>query len=579
MNTFYSNERNIQMVVSLLKAHNIRKVIASPGTTNVTFVASLQCDPFFEIHSCVDERSAAYMACGIAAESGEPVVLSCTGATASRNYLPGLTEAYYRKLPVLAVTSTQHTGRIGNLVAQVIDRSSPLPDTVVFSADIPTVHDDEDEWACAVAINRALMVLRGRSPGPAHLNLVTTYSKDFSVKELPPVQVIRRIGEETPMPKLSQGRIGIFVGAHAKWPDRLRDAVDEFCEKYDAVVFFDHTSNYQGKYGCLFNLVADQEEYLSTNSSMSLLIHIGEVSGAYMGLRPAQVWRVSPDGAARDLFRKLSYVFDMPEQRFFDRCNAMRERKTDCAYFNACRRERNELAAKIPNLPFSNAWIASVLCDKLPENSTVHLGILNSLRCWNFFETPVSVLCYSNTGGFGIDGCSSALLGASMASPDKLFFGFIGDLALFYDLNSLGNRSVGNNLRLLVVNNGLGTEFKNYNHPAARFGADADLYMAAGGHFGQQSRRLLKNYTETLGFRYLSASDKDEFMKALPVFVNPVIGDRPVFFEVFTDSQQESEALRSLRHLKSSASLFAKNAVKGVLGESGVAVVKKMLKR
>ena len=38
MNTFYSNERNVQMLVSLLKAHNIRKVIASPGTTNLTFV-------------------------------------------------------------------------------------------------------------------------------------------------------------------------------------------------------------------------------------------------------------------------------------------------------------------------------------------------------------------------------------------------------------------------------------------------------------------------------------------------------------------------------------------------------------
>ncbi|MCS3133314.1 hypothetical protein NXW30_12495 [Phocaeicola vulgatus] len=40
------------------------------------------------MYSCVDERSAAYMACGIAAESGEPIVVTCTEATASRNYLP-----------------------------------------------------------------------------------------------------------------------------------------------------------------------------------------------------------------------------------------------------------------------------------------------------------------------------------------------------------------------------------------------------------------------------------------------------------------------------------------------------------
>ena len=102
---YYTSERNVQIVIALLKAHGIKRVIASPGTTNMTFIGSIQNDSWFEIYSSVDERSAAYLACGLAAETGEPVVISCTGATASRNYMPGLTEAYYRKLPVLAITS------------------------------------------------------------------------------------------------------------------------------------------------------------------------------------------------------------------------------------------------------------------------------------------------------------------------------------------------------------------------------------------------------------------------------------------------------------------------------------------
>ena len=107
MAKYYTDERTAQVVLALLKEHGIRKVIASPGTTNMALVGSMQSDPYFEMYSSVDERSAAYMACGLAAESGEPVVISCTGATASRNYLPGLTEAYYRKLPVFAITSMQ----------------------------------------------------------------------------------------------------------------------------------------------------------------------------------------------------------------------------------------------------------------------------------------------------------------------------------------------------------------------------------------------------------------------------------------------------------------------------------------
>lgn len=121
---FYTVERSQQIVISLLKQYGIRKIITSPGATNITFVASVQHDSWFELYSSVDERSAAYMACGMAAESGEPVVLTCTGATASRNYVPGLTEAYYRKLPVLAITATQDERRIGHLVPQVIDRSN-----------------------------------------------------------------------------------------------------------------------------------------------------------------------------------------------------------------------------------------------------------------------------------------------------------------------------------------------------------------------------------------------------------------------------------------------------------------------
>lgn len=99
MDTHYTAERNAQIVLYLLKTNNIKKVVASPGATNITLVASMQQDPWFEMYSAADERSAAYIACGLAAESGEPVVLSCTGATASRNYIPGLTEAFYVSFP------------------------------------------------------------------------------------------------------------------------------------------------------------------------------------------------------------------------------------------------------------------------------------------------------------------------------------------------------------------------------------------------------------------------------------------------------------------------------------------------
>lgn len=546
---YYSNERSIQILISLLKQHGIKKCVVSPGATNVTFVASLQQDDFFELYSSVDERSAAYIACGIAAESGEPVVLSCTGATASRNYIPGLTEAYYRKLPVLAVTSTQDVTRVGHLRAQVIDRSVIQNDIALLSEHIPITNDATTEWSNTIKINRAILELKHRGGGPVHLNLTTTYSKDYSVKELPVAKMIRRICRGDEFPSLPQGRVAVFVGAHVKFSDAETQALDAFCSSHNAVVICDHTSGYKGKYRVQAALLVTQGKSISNLAIMDLLIHIGEVSGAYYSLFPKTVWRVNPDGELRDAYQRLSCVFEMSEQYFFE--HYIDEAKDSfTSYRDAFNEQLSVLRNKIPdNLPFSNVWIASQMAAQLPENSILHLGILNSLRSWNFFEIPDSVWAYSNTGGFGIDGISSSLIGASLVHPDKLYFGVLGDLAFFYDMNSIGNRHVGKNVRILLVNNGKGTEFRNYSHPAAAFGDEADWYMAAAGHFGNKSHQLVKHYAEDLGYEYLSADNKDDFLRVMPRFVTTEITDKPIILEVFTNNEDESKALFEIRDI------------------------------
>lgn len=550
MDYYYTEEKNIQMLIYLMKAHGIKKVIASPGATNVTFVASIQQDPFFEIYSVADERSAAYMACGLAAESGEPVALSCTGATASRNYIPGLTEAFYRKLPVLAITSTQHTGKIGQLCPQVIDRSIIQKDIAVMSVEIPSINDQEDEWSCNVKLNTALLALTYRGGGPVHINLTTKYSNEFNVKELPDFRVIRRILPDNSFPQITSKKVGIFVGAHRVWSQELTNAVDSFCEKYNGVVFYDHTSNYKGKYGVQYNLVTGQRKHFFESKKMELLIDMGEMSGSYMGLYPDEVWRVNPDGHIRDTWKKLTYMFDMEEISFF---NSYSKKKNDVikntSYYEECKNDYMLLYNKMPDLPFSNNWIAKVTAPNLPENCVLHLAILNTLRSWNFFETPNSVNCFCNTGGFGIDGIVSTFVGAALANPTKLYFCVVGDLAFFYDLNAIASHNILNNLRILLINNGCGAEFKNYNHFAAQFGDDANQFIAAMGHYGQQSSELVKNYALNLGFEYMSASSKETYLEKYEHFLSPELFDKPILFEVFTNYQDESEALCRINHI------------------------------
>lgn len=580
MDTFYTNEKQVQILIALMKAHGIKKIIASPGTTNICLVASIQQDPYFEIYSAADERSAAYMACGLAVESGESVALSCTGATASRNYIPALTEAFYRKIPILAITSTQTIDKIGHNIPQIINRDSHQKDIFKLSIQISMVNNEEDKWACETQINKALLELKHHGGGPVHINLTTMYSKNFTVKELPNIRIINRICCGEKLPKISANKIGIFVGAHKKWNKRLTESVDKFCELYNAVVFCDHSSNYKGKYRVIPALIASQDNYKAQCCSVDLLIHIGDISGAYISIPSNVSWRVNPDGEVCDTFRNLQYTFEMAEETFFEEYVKIAPiNHKENSFLLEWQNEYKKVFDKIPELPFSNPWIAQKTITHLPENSVLHLGILNSLRSWNYFEISNTILSYSNTGGFGIDGNVSSLIGASLANPNKLYFLIVGDLAFFYDMNSLGNRHVGKNIRIMLINNGRGTEFRNYNHPGARFKDDADAYIAAAGHYGNKSPLLIKHYAEDLGFKYLCARNKEEYLKQMDCFVDSKIQEQPILFEVFTDTKDESDAHKIIRNIEKSTTGIAKNVVKNILGEQGIHLVKKLMNK
>lgn len=585
---YYTNEDNILITIALLKAHGIRKVIASPGATNVTFVGSLQHDSFFQIYSCVDERSAAYMACGMAAESGEPVVLSCTGATSSRNYMPALTEAYYRKLPLLVVTSTQDIRKVGHMIAQVTDRSVKPNDTFVHAEYIPTCMDETAIWDTTIRLNRAILALNHRGGGPVHINLATNYSRDFSVKELPIVRCIHRYMSDDELPALPVGRIGILVGNHRPWSASLTEAVNAFCKVYGALVFCEHASNYTGPYRVYNAIVNQQSLYKKEAFRTDVLIHIGEVSGygnSVVRGHATEVWRVNEDGELRDPSHKLAKVFEMKEETFFSRYAVMageriEQQQMGKAWLKQCQVEYCKLQAVIPELPFSNIWIAQQTAHRLPEGCVLHLSILNSMRAWEMFDVPLSVQGngFVNTGGFGIDGCMSSMIGGSIARPNQLHFLVIGDLAFFYDLNSLGNRHVGNNLRILLINNGKGTEFRNYNHPAAQFGEDADKYMAAAGHYGNKSLQLVRHYAEDLGYEYMRASNKEEYLINIDRFLISDITDKPMLFEVFTNNENESDALKQMNTLVSETSSKIEQAIKTIIPAPIKNVLKKVVK-
>ena len=194
---------------------------------------------------------------------------------------------------------------------------------------------------------------------------------------------------------------------------------------------------------------------------------------------------------------------------------------------------KNRIAqVKIPKLPFSNFLVIQKLMDRIPENSLVHLTILNSIRLTQFSNVKNKIRCYANLGADGIDGSLSTFLGQASDEEDTLKFFISGDLSFLYDVNGM-QISLNKSCRFLVINNFAGAEFhKNFDTKAIPM---IDDYIAAG------HETKIEDFVLDLDVKYISASNETELLSGIDIFCS--MSEQPIVFEVFTDAEIDAKIL------------------------------------
>ena len=538
-----NNIKNIELIVHSLKVHNIDQIVISPGGTNQVFAKAVQDDSFFTCYSVVDERSAIYFAIGLYLQLRKPIVASCTSAQATRNYIPGLTEGFYKKIPILAITMSKHPRFLFQEYMQAPNQASLPNDCVKHSYILPCIADENDILYSSRQIDESILELTHNGNGPVQLCVPWL---DFPLKSTEPdIKTIRRIGiNEIGKLDIEKKRILVCIGEHLPFCNEFVSELEKFCERNDVVVYTNHLSNYHGKYtiqGNLPLLVIDFKVFME-NLKPDILITIGGQTGDYPfynlfsrnDIQGVEHWRVSIDGDIVDTYDKLTLVIQADEQEFFEKLNALEVKEPPAHNFY---KRWSEYFCSIKtdiNVPFSAVSIAQTLSKKIPKNSILQFSILNSLRIWNMFHIDPSIECYSNVGAFGIDGGMSTLIGQSVVT-DKMSFLIIGDLAFLYDLNSISIRHIKNNLKILVVNNAGGVEFKLWGGNLKSI----DSYIAASGHF-----KNAEGWAKTCGFKYITAKTKKEFEERTDAFI--MESSYPVLLEAFVSDTDESEAYSNM---------------------------------
>ena len=165
-----------RVLVDELVACGIAEVVLSPGSRSAALALALaEADERGELrlHVRVDERSAAFVALGLAKVTREPVAVVVTSGSAVANLLPALVEAAYAGVPLVAITADRPAELRDTGANQTIDQARLFEGVVRWSADVPApdMRVGQVRYWRSVVSRAVAVCAEAADMGPVHLNV------------------------------------------------------------------------------------------------------------------------------------------------------------------------------------------------------------------------------------------------------------------------------------------------------------------------------------------------------------------------------------------------------------------------
>ena len=161
-----------RILVDELIRGGVRDAVVSPGSRSAALAiafANAAENGRLRLHVQIDERSAAYLALGLAKATGLPVPVTCTSGTAAANFHPAVLEASHTDTPLILLTADRPNELRGTGANQTTNQVNLFGNAVRFFAEvgIPEFEVGQVRYWRSL-ISRALSVA---ATGPVHLNL------------------------------------------------------------------------------------------------------------------------------------------------------------------------------------------------------------------------------------------------------------------------------------------------------------------------------------------------------------------------------------------------------------------------
>ena len=476
-------------LIATLRSGGVGTVVISPGSRS-TPLAIAASSGEMPMRVVLDERSAAFVALGMAKASGRPAALICTSGSAAANYLPAVVEADRARTPLVVLTADRPPGFLARDAPQTIDQVGLYRQAVRAAACLPVAHECDPQEVAHEAL-QLIQAARAPNAGPVHLNV------PFAKPLEPPDGERMRVGVTKPEAPVRQGAhpdsvakliafIGkaerglIVVGPRATDPEE-RAALEHVANATGWPIIADGMSGMRSsgheRLVTTGDLLLRNTRFAAEHLPDAVLRVGGTPTGSttqnWLSSIEAPVALLDPDyrwtapGPAMVLRDPIASLLDEVPPSRIDPGWA----RSWLAWEERVRRLRLRERSRHPDTELA------VTAEVLASEPVVWAASSMPVRHVDAMMEPgCGALVLGNRGACGIDGTIASATGAAVELGHRVTL-LVGDLAFLHDAGSLETaRRLEADLSIVVLDNGGGAIFEMLPYLRSLRDGDAEEY-------------------------------------------------------------------------------------------------------
>ncbi|MEZ2121726.1 2-succinyl-5-enolpyruvyl-6-hydroxy-3-cyclohexene-1-carboxylic-acid synthase [Corynebacterium sp. CCM 9203] len=443
-------------IIAELVAAGIRNVVVCPGSRSAPLALAAAARPELTLHVRLDERSAAFLALGMARVDHRPAAVIVTSGTAVANCLPAMVEAHHSDLPLVILAADRPSRLVGTGASQTIDQQG------IFGrfADCAFVEAGSDAGQAAAVTRRALAY------GRVHLNVA--FDVPLVDDELPapaelPVGVPprRRPHRDWGTAHLDLTRPTLVIAGDGAWPveelagvptiaEPTAPAPDRPVHPAAAGVF---TREQVSAEGHVLHTRPEQIVVIGHPTLHRDVLALISDPGIEVTVLTRSDGYTDPAGTATRVASRVR-VDGEPTKQWLKLCEVAGEQAADAV--------REILDGE--EFGFTGLHVAAAVADGLAVGDTLFVGSSNPVRDIALVGLPFDgVATHAPRGTAGIDGSVSQAVGVALAAQarDRISpraprtVALLGDVTFLHDAGGLfisDGDPVPNNLTIVVAN-------------------------------------------------------------------------------------------------------------------------------